>query len=161
MNSLSNKLKASGASGIFLLIEAILLLIVARAAIRVWKFEKIAALASARASGRSVRPSKPGDLQRCAWAIAASAKRSPFRALCFERGIAATWMLRRRGYDPTLYYGLKLRDGAEGLRGHVWVLQDGYGITGAGLAGQYQVMASFPKNREEAAQSMTVQLQPW
>ena len=45
------------------------------------------------------------------WAIVTAARRVPWRALCIQQGLAARFMLRRRGIPSVLYYGAALREG--------------------------------------------------
>lgn len=104
------------------------------------------------ASRRIPRPLPPGprrdDLDgMVGWAIDRAAKRSRLRALCFERGLAAQIMLRRRGIDSTLFYGV--RPGSDKpLDAHVWVLDRGFDVTGTPAAGRYATLATFPAGRE-------------
>lgn len=77
------------------------------------------------------------------WAIARAAKRSPFRALCFERGLAAKRMLDRRGIPATLYYGVAYNEQGT-IDAHVWVIADGLDVCGGSQAHHYKVLARFP-----------------
>lgn len=160
MKSLSAKVLNNGPMGLMALGEAAVFLLAARALLKLWGANKVGCIFKSRPGKNATSQNDTVALERCAWAIAVVAKRSPVRALCFERGITAMWMLRRRGFDPTLYYGLRMHEN-DGLKGHVWVLVDGYGITGAGLSADYKTMASFPPDREHTSQSMSIQLQPW
>jgi hypothetical protein len=74
----------------------------------------------------------------------------PTRALCFERGLAAHLMLRRRGIDSTLVYGVAPGD-SDGsvLRAHVWVHVDSVEVTGGGDLTGYAPLASFPSGRTQ------------
>lgn len=81
------------------------------------------------------------------WAIDRAAKRSRLRALCFERGLAAQIMLRRRGVDSTLFYGASPGT-ARPLEAHVWVLAGDHNVTGAPEPGEFATLASFPPGRE-------------
>ncbi len=108
------------------------------------------ALRSLQAMSRRSTPGPAIDAARrkesiglVTWAVDRAAKRSPFRALCFERGLAATRMLDRRGIPSTLYYGVAYDDHGA-IDAHVWVLADGLGVTGAANAHAYKVLAQFP-----------------
>ncbi len=78
------------------------------------------------------------------WAIDRAAKRSPFRALCFERGVAAKRMLDRRRIASTLYYGVAYDD-QDAIDAHVWVVADGLDVCGASYAPRYKILAQFPE----------------
>ena len=58
--------------------------------------------------------------RRVRWALLACARRANWRAVCFQQGLAAQWMLRRRGVPSVLYYGVA-HDAEGGLAAHVWV----------------------------------------
>lgn len=77
------------------------------------------------------------------WAVCAVARRVPWRAKCFEQGLAAQWMLRRRGIAGTLYYGLA-RNGTGRLKAHVWVRAGDLDVVGCENAGDFAEMARFP-----------------
>ncbi|MEO8113933.1 MAG: lasso peptide biosynthesis B2 protein, partial [Phenylobacterium sp.] len=80
---------------------------------------------------------------RVRWAIVAVARRLPWRALCFEQGLAAHWMLRRRGTPATLHYGVA-GSAEAGLKAHVWVRDGQRAIVGCELADRFTELAVFP-----------------
>jgi hypothetical protein len=63
--------------------------------------------------------------------------------MCFEQGLAAQFMLRRRGVPSVLYYGAALDD-QDGLSAHVWVRDGDVDIIGGEIASQFAVLATFP-----------------
>src|SRR5580704_12617424 len=81
-----------------LLTEATLLLAAAAAAIAVLPLRLVGRLAA-----RPVRRQQPSpqarliEATRVRWAVTAAARRVPWRAKCFEQGLASQIMLRRRG----------------------------------------------------------------
>lgn len=81
------------------------------------------------------------------WALSAAAKRSPFRAMCFECGLTAQTMLRRRGVNSVLYFGVAPGQ-KKALDAHVWVIADDTNVTGAGIAHQYATLAQFPADEQ-------------
>jgi hypothetical protein len=101
-----------------LLVEAITTLAIASLVVALLPFRTID-----RFAGRPARSGPPRDarrsLTRVAWAVRAGARRAPFRAMCFEQGLAAAWMLRRRGITTALHYGAARED--DNLVAHVWV----------------------------------------
>jgi hypothetical protein len=127
-----------------LLVEALLCLALAAAALALLPFRRIARWASLPA-----REPIPSDAERAAtiarvrWAVIACAHRAPWRALCFEQGLAAQFMLRRRGVPAILYYGAA-RDDARGLAAHVWVKDGDSDVTGGEAAARFAVLATFP-----------------
>ena len=141
--------------------EAFVLLLLVSAALRWMKFETLGRIASLTVAARVPADQQVIICERCAWAVAVAAKRSPLRALCFERGLAAQIMLRRRGIDATLFYGLRPEADNVALKGHVWVIADKFGITGTEVSAGYRAMVSFPSFREQQATDIGECLQPW
>ena len=78
------------------------------------------------------------------WAVAAAARRVPWRALCYEQGFAVQWLLRRHGVPVTLHYGVA-RKPKEGLVGHVWARSGELDVIGCEIASDYVELAQFPK----------------
>jgi hypothetical protein len=147
--------------------EAALSLAGAAVALRVLSFARLAALASGEGAERLVLspawlrpPSLPQEPRtrkeapssapeaaieeeaaRIGWAVRAAAARAPWRAMCLERGLAAHFMLRRRGRASILYYGARA---AGGLDAHVWVRLGDADVVGGEEAAAYAVLATFP-----------------
>lgn len=127
----------------YLLVEATFGLAVAAAAIAILPFRKAVSLGSlGERPGSSKSPeSDVGDI---CWSVKAAAARVPWRAMCFERGLAAQWMLRRRGHDAKLVYGARLGEAA-GLDAHVWVTLDDRTLIGGEQASGYQRLTIHPE----------------
>ena len=121
----------------FLLLEAVLWLAVARFAIAVLPFRYVGRLA-ARQVGRPrlSRQARATAVQRIRWAVIACASRVPWRAMCFEQGLAAQFMLRRRGAPSVLYYGAA-PDDQKGLAAHVWVREGDFDVIGCEIASRF------------------------
>ena len=121
--------------------EAAAWLALAGLGVRVLSFARLARFA-ASAGQRDDAPeaSPPAAIGR---AVEAAARRAPWPVLCFEKGLAAHAMLRRRGRPSILYYGGR-NDASLGLTAHVWVELDGAIVVGAGAAPGYAVLAAFP-----------------
>jgi hypothetical protein len=85
-------------------------------------------------------------VRRIRWAIIAAAGRVPWRALCFQQGLAAQLMLRRRGVPSVLYYGAAQGE-RTGLSGHVWVRDGDVDVVGGEIADRFAVLATFPKQK--------------
>ena len=62
--------------------------------------------------------------------------------MCFEEGMAAHWMLRRRKITSALYYGAATIDGE--LKAHVWVRSGELDVIGCENAADYALLARFP-----------------
>lgn len=131
------------ARGHALHVEAALLLIAAKLALRVVPFARLARwfeqpTPQPELEGRA-RDQAIVAVRR---AIFRSARRLPGRYVCFPRGIAAQTMLRRRGVSTTLIYGAAtLPD--QGLTGHVWVMDGETGVIGHRKAHEYRVLAHY------------------
>jgi hypothetical protein len=123
--------------------EAIVWLAVARLMIALVPFRQLGVLAA-----RPVRKRPPAHEARhrmrrqIRWAIITAARRVPWRALCIQQGLAAQFMLRRRGIPSVLYYGAALREG--NLQAHVWVRDGTIDVIGGEVASRYALLARFP-----------------
>lgn len=80
--------------------------------------------------------------RRVAWAVAAAGRRVPWRAKCLEQGVAAHWLLRRRGVPAVLHYGVARQPG--GLLAHAWVRAGAIDVVGCENAGDFTELAQFP-----------------
>jgi Transglutaminase-like superfamily len=124
-------------------------LAIAGFAIAVLPFRNIGLLAA-----RPIRRPKPPDhvrltkVGRIRWAIVAAAKRVPWRAVCFQQGLAAQFMLRRHGIPSVLYYGAA-QDDRSGLSTHVWVRDGDLDVVGGEIAYRYAILATFPTQNPE------------
>jgi hypothetical protein len=63
--------------------------------------------------------------------------------MCFEQGLAAQFMLRRRSVPSVLYYGAAAAD-QSGLSAHVWVRDGCVDVIGGDIATRYAQLARFP-----------------
>jgi hypothetical protein len=127
-----------------LLLEATLLLAVARFAIDVIPFRYVGRIAARQVSRQEPsRQARTNAVQRVCWAIATCARHVPWRAKCFEQGLAAQFMLRRRGAPSVLYYGAA-PDDEKGLAAHVWVRDGDVDVIGCEIASRFAVLATFP-----------------
>ena len=74
-------------------------------------------------------------------AIEAWSRRLPWRTMCFEQGLTAHWLLRRRGFVSTLSYGAVQEAGE--LKAHVWVRSGSHDVIGCEIADQYVALSHF------------------
>ena len=124
-----------------LVVEAFGALVLASLLIAVFSFRRIAALAGQGGGDRpTATPVLAGDLD---WVLSAWVRRVPWRAVCFQQGLAAQLMLRRRGLSASLYYGAR-RDDAGALVAHVWVRSGEVDVIGCADSETYGVLAVFP-----------------
>lgn len=122
-----------------LLAEAGWDIFVASLAIRLSSFERLAANLEGSAPA-----SDPANAETRYWvrrAVSAWGRRLPWRAKCFEKGIAAARMLRRRGLAYELHYGAASR--TDKLDAHVWVTSRGDAVVGCENADEFAPLARF------------------
>lgn len=122
-----------------LLAEAGIAIAAASLAIRLRPFRAIAAQLE-RPGGAGA----PADRETAYWvrrAVRAWGRRLPWRAKCFEQGLAASWMLRRRGLAYALHYGAAQREGR--LEAHVWVTSGPNPIVGEENHEAFSLLATF------------------
>jgi len=136
------RLRRLGAVNFRLLAEALPALVLASAAIRLVPFKRLAARASR--PGRQGAAPDETFLRKLGWSVDAWGARVPWRALCFERGLAVHRMLRRRGVASVLHYGVA-RDSAGELLAHVWVTVAGRPVIGGEEAPRFACVARFPE----------------
>ena len=120
--------------------EALAALALASLAIALLPFRRVAAAASAR--GRRETRADAEMVRRVRGAVQGWSRRVPWKAVCFQRGLALHWMLRRRGIRSVLFYGA--RHEGDGLAAHVWVDVDGETVIGGEEAPSFARLARFP-----------------
>ena len=129
-----------GARRRLLLAEAFAVLAAASTAIRWLPFRRAVRLGSRRIAGAGRSPEEVAELR---WSVEAAARAAPWRAVCFQKGLALQWMLRRRGIDAQLHYGIGTDDEGE-LLAHVWVADGENIVIGGEEAEQVRRVATFP-----------------
>lgn len=127
---------------LILVLEAALWLILAAAAVRLVAFRTLGRFASGPVGGAD-----QADPVRIRRAVEAAARRAPWRTACFERGLAAQAMLRRRGQAAVLHYGAR-GDGDRGPSAHVWVTLKGQGVIGMEEAERFAELARYPADAD-------------
>ncbi|HEX6377294.1 MAG TPA: lasso peptide biosynthesis B2 protein [Allosphingosinicella sp.] len=135
-----SRLPRLGPSDWLMLAEALAALTLASLAIAVLPFRRVAAAASAPV--RSAAPADARIIRRVRSAVRAWSRRVPWKTVCFQRGLALHWMLRRRGIGSVLLYGAR-REG-DGLAAHVWVDVEGETVIGGEEAPSFACLARFP-----------------
>lgn len=122
-----------------LLAEAGLAMLAASLAVRLVPFDRLA-----RALERTVPSPAAADAATAYWirrSVGAWGRRLPWRAKCFEQGLAASWMLRRRKLRYSLHYGAANRPGA--VAAHVWVSSGDEPVVGHESQEEFAPLARF------------------
>jgi len=129
-------------------LEAALALSVTSLVIAVFPFRRIAGWASTR--GIVTRPSSDhAGALRVAQAIESWGRRLPWKTVCFQKGLALHWMLRRRGISTRLHYGVG-HSSKKALRAHVWISVGGEIVMGGEVAHEFTCLAVFPSQPANA-----------
>ena|SRR5579863_9971229 len=137
-------LRRHDAANRLLFAEAVLALAFASVVVRLAPFRWIVAAASQPARAPPPPPARRAELTaRVRWAVGAASRRAPWRAVCLQQGLAAQWMLRRRGVAAVLYYGAAPNKDV-GLRAHVWVKDGETDVVGTEAAQAFAIIAQFP-----------------
>lgn len=124
----------------WLLAEAGAAVLAASVAIRLAPFRSLAEHLS-----RGGKNEPQADKETVYWlrrAVLAWARRLPWRTLCFEQGLAAYWLLRRRSLKATLHYGAATIDGD--VKAHVWLTSGRTEVIGCENKEDYGLLARFP-----------------
>lgn len=141
----SQKLIGTPTRDWLLLVEALGCLAAASVAVRMLPFRKVAAFASRQRFLNEVisADAHRQAVSRIRWAVSAVARRVPWRTVCFQKGLAAQLLLRRRRLPALLHYGISNRD--ERLSAHVWVTSSNLPVIGSEVAHEYTCVAVFPQ----------------
>ena len=119
-----------------LLAEAVGELAAARLATKFMPFARLV-----RWSSGPLGRADPTRIEDAVWAVRAAAARVPFRAVCLQQSVALQRMLRRRGCDARLHYGLA--SGAR-LEAHAWVTLGATALIGGEEAARFREVAAWP-----------------
>ncbi|MEE4451360.1 lasso peptide biosynthesis B2 protein [Novosphingobium resinovorum] len=132
------------------LAEAVVLLALAAAAVRLLPLGWLGRIASAGPFGAAPATADRAEVLAwmVGWAVDRAARRNLLRAKCFEQGLAAQIMLRRRGMDSTLFYGVTaVGDEHRPIRAHVWVETERFPVVGDPEPGTFALLATWPAGR--------------
>ena len=119
--------------------EAMSGILVASAVVRAVPFRRVMRWTRLPHRRRAADEQAVAEIRR---AVQAAARRVPWRALCFEQGLAAAWMLRRRGFAADVHYGAATIEGE--LKAHVWVRSGDKDVVGCENSDEYALLARFP-----------------
>jgi hypothetical protein len=134
---LSRQRQAPSLADLALFAEASVALTLASLAIRTCPFRWIV-----RSAGLGGKRAGAADPQPIRVAIERASRRLPWRTVCFQEGLAAQWMLRRRGAPAVLHYGI--RSDAERLSAHVWISLNGELVIGEEDGTPHAEVGRFP-----------------
>jgi hypothetical protein len=88
-----------------------------------------------------VGPAQSGAAARVGAAVAAAARRLPWRPTCLRQAVAAGRMLHRRGIGSRIHLGVAAEPGA--LAAHAWVTVGGRVVLGGRGAERFTAVAAF------------------
>jgi hypothetical protein len=137
------KLRALSLPECRLLAEALVALALASLVVSVFPFRVIGHWASGGSPAPALPQVRRAAISRVRWAVSACARRVPFRSKCFEQGLAALWMLRRRGVSATLHFGAAQEH--ESLVAHVWITADDEAVIGCEIKDRFFELVRFPQ----------------
>jgi hypothetical protein len=146
-NSLKRWAQLSGARR-WLLAEALVALAMARLAVAFLPFRRIAAWlgtpgtetpATVTAHERSIAES-------VGWAVGSMGRRVPWDGRCLAQTLAATGMLRRRGLDGTVSFGVCAGE-STGFDAHAWVRIGSSIVTGESGHQRFKAFTTFARKR--------------
>ena len=121
-----------------LVAEAAAGLLLSAVAIRLLPFRRAVRL-GARPLGRQAALDPAAAVR----AVDGATNHLPLRLACFPRGLALQRMLRRRGIDARLHYGVGTQPGGA-LKAHVWVSVGDAILIGGAEAPAYRPLAVYP-----------------
>jgi len=139
LRSLSRRLREIGPSGWLLLFKAFCLLLAAKAALRWLPVKKVI--------GWKQRPlkrhgdSSEDEMLRVRHAVLVVARYSPLRFVCFPQCLAASALLRGKGIESRLHYGVARAD--DKLVTHTWLEAGGQIVIGGEVAADYSTLAVY------------------
>jgi hypothetical protein len=130
-----------------LLLEALICLGLARSAIVLIPFRRIAPyLGQQHETPATDTPALRLTLQRVARAVATVSQHTSWESTCLVQAMAAKLMLKRRGIYSTLYLGV-LKE-AKGLAAHAWLRSGSLILTGGSGHQRFTVISTFGEKPE-------------
>jgi len=136
------RVRRAGWREVVLVAEAGAALALAAAVLHLLPFRRAIRFASGGSPG-SGAGLEPDMLRRIERSVERAARRVPWRTVCLQKGLALQWMLRRRGVDARLHYGIG-KDDAGALCAHVWVSAGETLLTGGEQVPQVRMVATYP-----------------
>jgi hypothetical protein len=126
--------------------EALIALAVARAAMALLPFRRIAAWlgtpgAESPATATAEQIDTAGEV---GWAVGALGRRVPWDGRCLAQALAATGMLRRRGLEGTVSFGVA-QGGPTGFDAHAWLRLGPCMVTGGPCHQRFKTFTTFAR----------------
>ena len=134
-----------------LLVEALIALAIARVAMTLLPFRRIAAWLGT--PGVETATSASADeihiAQEIGWAVGALGRRVPWDGRCMAQALAACGMLRRRGLEGTVSFGARTSGslGTAGFEAHAWLRLGPCIVTGGPAHLSFKSFTSFARRQ--------------
>ena len=134
-----------------LLAEAAVLLLLARIALRIVPFQRVArrlgvVIAPADARVRQAQwrntATDVAVATEIGWAVTRASRHVPFRAVCLPQAIAARMMLARRGLASVMHFGVA-RGSDKPIDAHAWLDAAGVEVVGFPVGAEFAEIACF------------------
>jgi transglutaminase-like putative cysteine protease len=132
-----------------LLWEAIAFLAIARVAMACVSFRRIARwLGTPGAeSSAEVTPEVARTAEAVGWAVSVLGPRVPWDGRCLAQALAAAAMLRRRGVEGTVSFGVREGE-STGFMAHAWLRVGSRVVTGGAGHEHYKAFTTFARGRQ-------------
>jgi transglutaminase-like putative cysteine protease len=129
-----------------LLFEAIASLATARLAMACIPFRRIAAWlgTSGAETAADASPEETRTAEAVGWAVEVMGRRVPWDGRCLARALAATSMLRRRGVEGTVTFGVREGESA-GFDAHAWLRVGSLVVTGGPGHDRFKRITTFAR----------------
>ncbi len=127
-----------------LLLEALVLLALARAAVLLLPFRWVARLLGKQEAQTAVLEAagRTADVRRVAVMVRRASKNVPWTSKCLDQALAAKVMLARRRISTTVYFGVN-HDRQGRLAAHAWLRSGNLYVTGGAIRGRYTIINTF------------------
>jgi hypothetical protein len=131
-----------------LLCEALAALALARLAMAFLPFRRIAAWLGTPGTESAQRLTKEQTLtaEAVGWAVGAVGHRVPWDGRCLAQALAASGMLRRRGMEGTVSFGVRRGESA-GFDAHAWLRIGSCIVTGGPAHEQFKAFTTFARKQ--------------
>jgi transglutaminase-like putative cysteine protease len=131
-----------------LLGEALIALLLARAAMAFLPFRRIAIWLGTPGAESPVTATAEEILtaRTVGWAVGAVARRVPWDGRCLAQALAAAGMLRRRGLEGTVSFGASPSD-STGFDAHAWLRFGPFIVTGGPGHERFKAFTTFARRR--------------
>ncbi len=124
-----------------------LALLVQTFALLLWAKTALAFMPVSKVIARRARPltripvlKRVAQLQEARWAVLVVARYSPVSFVCFPQCLAASELLRRKGIESRLHYGVRRASQTARLETHTWLEADGEIVIGGEVAAEFSTL---------------------